>query len=261
MGLQERHPRLVIASIGGFGQTGPARARPGHDLGYCALAGTLATGARAPRGGAPSLPGVQLADIAGGALTGAFAIAAALFARERTGRGDWIDLSMTDAVLPFVLPAIAQHVQGVPVRPGDNLLTGKSPSYQLYTCADGGIIAFAPLEPQFQAIARPVLAEVSGGEVAWTTDGLAAAFRLLPRDAWVERLGMACVEPLLELDEVTPPTHRSRGTIRGESRARVAPPLPGPRGFVDAPAPALRADTAAALRAVGYDADQLNRED
>jgi len=259
--LRERFPRLIIASISGFGQDGPWRARPGHDLGYCALAGALSLAAR-DADGAPHVPGVQLADVAGGALTAAFAIAAALFQRERTGAGDWLDLSMTDAVLPFMATALADAAQGEGPGPGEGLLTGGSPLYAVYACQDDRLLAFAPIEPQFQAEARAVLAEVVGAPVELEREALRAAFRRLPRDAWVERLGQACVEPVLELAEVLAhPLHRARGTIRGEgARARVAPPLAGPRDFVLRPPPGLGEHTASALAEVGYDASALTAD-
>lgn len=256
--LRGRFPRLVIASISGFGQDGPWRARPGHDLGYCALAGALSLAARGSDG-APDVPGVQLADVAGGALTAAFAISAALFQRERTGAGDWLDLSMTDAVLPFLATALAEAAEASAPTPGGGLLTGGSPIYGVYACQDDRLLAFAPIEPQFQAEARAVLAEVTGAPVELERAALRHAFRQLPRDAWVERLGQACVEPVLELAEVlTHPLHRARGTIRGEgAQRRVAPPLAGPRDFVLQPAPALGQHTASALADVGYDASAL----
>ena len=258
--LRQRFPRLVIASISGFGQDGPHRERPGHDLGYCGLAGTLSTAARRDETGAPDVPGVQLADIAGGALTTAFGIAAALFRREVSGEGDWLDVSMTDAVLPFLVPALTQQATTGEVTPGDELLTGGSPSYRVYRCADGALLAFAPLEPQFQATAQAVLDDVAGESVPWTVEAISAVLATLTRDVWADKLGQACVEPVLELREgLTHPLHRHRGTIRGSGSAtRVAPPLAGPRGFVGAPAPALGADTTAALEAVGFDSSRLS---
>ena len=253
--LRARFPRLIIASISGFGQDGSHRHRPGHDLGYCGLAGALATATRREDTGIPDVPGIQLADIAGGALTSAFGIAAALFRRATTGEGDWLDVSMTDAVLPFLVPALTQHAAGSPVSPGAEALTGGSPSYQVYRCADGGLLAFAPIEPQFQAAAQAALDAVAGEPVPWTVEAIGSVIATLPRDDWAERMSQACVEPVLELSEVLAhPLHRHRGTIRGTGSAtRVAPPLAGPRDFVHAPAPALGADTASMLEAVGFD--------
>src|SRR5439155_13026851 len=93
--LAAANPKLVVCSISGFGQTGPYAQRAGHDLNYIALAGVLAmTGGVA--GGAPAMPGVQIADLAGGALWGATAILGALVGRDRTGKGAHLDISMTE---------------------------------------------------------------------------------------------------------------------------------------------------------------------
>ncbi|HWU90746.1 MAG TPA: CaiB/BaiF CoA-transferase family protein, partial [Kofleriaceae bacterium] len=98
--LAERNPKVVVCSISGFGQTGPYAHRAGHDLDYIGLAGVLAMGG--PAAGAPVMPGVQIADLAGGSLWGATAILAALFGRERTGRGAHLDISMTEGALALL---------------------------------------------------------------------------------------------------------------------------------------------------------------
>ena len=91
--------------------------------GCCGLAGSLSTATKHEGSGVPDIPGIQLADIAGGALTTAFGIAAALFRREVTGNGDWLDVSMTDSVLPFMVPALAQQATVGNVSPGGETLS------------------------------------------------------------------------------------------------------------------------------------------
>src|SRR5512138_1916676 len=88
--LAEVNPKIVVCSISGYGQTGPYAHRAGHDLDYIALAGVLAMGGTA--GGAPLMPGVQIADLAGGALWGATAILGALVGRHASGRGAHLDI-------------------------------------------------------------------------------------------------------------------------------------------------------------------------
>src|SRR5262249_34811283 len=83
--LLARNPRIIVCSISGYGQDGPYRDRAGHDLDYIALAGVL--GMSGPPDRAPQVPGVQIADIGGGALWAVVGVCAALFAREREGRG------------------------------------------------------------------------------------------------------------------------------------------------------------------------------
>ncbi len=103
--LHACNPRMVICSISGFGQDGPDRLRAGHDLNYLARAGVLSiTGAA---GGMPAIPGVQVADIGGGAQSAVIAILAALRRAEHTGEGSHCDVSMLDGVLSWMSPHIA----------------------------------------------------------------------------------------------------------------------------------------------------------
>lgn len=246
--LRRSHPRLVIASLTGFGQTGPWRDVPGHDLGYCALSGALSLGER--RDDLPAQPGLQVADIAGGSLTGALAIVAALFARERTGEGDWIDVSITEGTLALVAPYLAATAaQGRPPRPGAEALTGALPNYRLYRCADGGVVALAALEPKFwEAFQRAV-----GEEVPLEHDAVARVISRRPRDEWAELLREACGVAVLELNEVEAhPLHRARRAVVGEgSHVRVRPPFAGAEAVPLQPVPALGEHTEAILAEAG----------
>ena len=103
--LRRRFPTLVICSLTGFGQDGPQKDRPGHDLGFQALAGALSMAAR--RDGVVDVPGVQIADVGGGALTAALRIVAALLERTKTGQGTWLDVAMVEGTLAMVAPHFA----------------------------------------------------------------------------------------------------------------------------------------------------------
>jgi alpha-methylacyl-CoA racemase len=233
--LRQRFPRLIIASISGFGQDGPMRDAPGHDLGYRALAGSLSVGPR-DDDGLPGMPGLQVADIAGGSMTGAMAIAAALYGRERTGEGDWLDISMTESVMALAsLEIAATAVGGQRPAPGQTALTGGSPFYRLYRCADGGVIAFAALEPKFQQ----ALCAAVGRQVEMSEHALAALFATRDRDEWASLLEDACVNPMLELDELAEhPQHRHRRSLVGEGAGlRVRPPFAGSEAMMRLPAP------------------------
>jgi alpha-methylacyl-CoA racemase len=247
--LQARFPRLVIASISGFGQTGPLRSLPGHDLGYVGLTGGLSLGARPD--GAPDVPGVQVADMAGGALTAALRITAALLLRTRTGQGSWLDISLTEGVLPLMVPALAQtahHGQSPP--PGADALTGGLGAYRVYRCRDGGLLAVAAVEAHFQA----ALADGLGIDGVLTREAIAAALLSDTRDAWSARLAGACVTPVLDPVEVlSHPLHRERGAIRGDGqRARVVPPVGGGAPWLHAAAPTLGEHTAEVLAEIGW---------
>ena len=116
--LTARNPRLVYASISGFGQTGPMRAQPAYDIIVQALTGLMSiTGDPA---GPPTLVGESIGDLAAG-LFGSWAILAALYQRERTGTGCRIDLAMFDALLSMMPIATTRYLATgkVPERVGN----------------------------------------------------------------------------------------------------------------------------------------------
>ena len=252
--LMERHPRLVIASITGFGQDGPYRERAGHDLGFQALAGMLSLGKR--EGGVPSVPSVPVADIGGGALTAAMRICAALYDRERTGRGCWLDVSMTEGALAMMAPVVAgSAASGQNPVPGGDVLTGSEPKYRTYLCKDGGLLAVAPLEPKFWL----ALCDAVGRTVPSEHAELEVLFASRDRDDWVELLHAACCEPVLEpLELADHPQHRARKSVTGQgSTIRVSHPVPGGDESACRESPGLGEHTALALGRVGFDPSQL----
>ena len=217
--LLERFPRLVVCALSGYGQEGEERLRAGHDLGYQARAGLLGLGGQ---GGAPAMPGGQVADI-GGAWVAVAGILAALLARATTGRGQAVDVSLVEATTSFAALQLGAVLHGgaAPVR-GQEPLDGGLPSYGLYRTADGRWLAVAAMEPHFfralcQRLGLPDLtAEAySGGAPAEAvrrrlTDIFASAS--LPD--WEARLtGLdACVEPVRDVAEVPGDAHlRARG--------------------------------------------------
>ncbi|HLU65117.1 MAG TPA: CaiB/BaiF CoA-transferase family protein [Kofleriaceae bacterium] len=221
--LSQANPRLVLCSISGYGQTGPYVERAGHDLGYIGLAGVLAMGGA--RGGAPAMPGVQIADLAGGALWGLSAVLAALVGRERTGRGAQLDISMTEGALALLAAELGNLDAGgeVPTR-GTATLNGGLACYGVYRTADDRYLAVGALEPKFwsafnQAIGRKVdLSELVAPperqeEVRAEVQAILAT---RTRDEWAEILAAhdCCVEPILEMDELAAhPLHRARGVF------------------------------------------------
>lgn len=125
--LSACNPRLIYASITGFGQTGPSRMRPAHDLSYQAMAGMVFGS-----GGAPAaMPEIPFGDLSS-ATFAAFAIAAALFGRERSGHGTAIDVSMTDGLVSWMAPYLVPHMSG-----DKAFEVFDEPAYGLFTCADG----------------------------------------------------------------------------------------------------------------------------
>jgi alpha-methylacyl-CoA racemase len=212
----------VIASLTGWGQTGPYAQLPGHDLGFLALAGMLAPSAGESD---PRVPRMQWGDLAAGGLTAALRIASAVYDRTRTGEGAWLDIAMLDGLVGLQQTQFAQLAAGAPPDP---YLTGGVPIYNLYRCADGRLVSLAALEPPFLAVLSRETSDLSA-------EGLAALFATAPRDAWVERLGGACVAPVLSLDEVA---KHPQIVARGLFSPGAAFPHP-PTGPVEGPVPEL----------------------
>jgi crotonobetainyl-CoA:carnitine CoA-transferase CaiB-like acyl-CoA transferase len=185
----------VYCSITGFGDDPRHRARAGHDVNYLGWAGVLADTS-------PTLPPVQIADLAAGALGAVTQILAALLERARTGAGPRIVVSMTHRSHDLV----AHRLGGEPVP---RLLTGGLACYRLYETADGGFLTVGALEPKFFArlaalLGRPDLADRQYDENQEAlADELAAIFAGRSRDAWLEHLGDedVCVGPVFTREE------------------------------------------------------------
>jgi alpha-methylacyl-CoA racemase len=256
--LMKEFPRLVICSITGFGQTGPLRGLPGHDLGYQAVSGALSLGLR--RAGVPGVPGMLVSDLAGGALTASMRICAALFERERTGLGGWLDVSMTEGTLAMMAPLVASmDASGENPAPGGELLSGGAAQYRVYVCRDGRSLAVAPLEPKFWATFHAAVSGEVGESVEQDSVQLAKVFAMRDRDEWARLLDLACCSPVLELDELVDfPQHRVREAVsRKNGTIRVSHPLPGGAGTAHLVSPGLGEHTAESLHRVGFNPDRL----
>jgi len=146
--LRGVNPRLIYCSITGWGQNGPKADTAAHDLNYMAETGLL--GLTCGSDGAPVLPPVLAADLAGGALPAVVNILLALRRRDRSGEGAYLDISMADNLLPLVYWGLGEgFATGQWPSAGDALVTGGTPRYQIYRTADGRYLAAAPLEDKF----------------------------------------------------------------------------------------------------------------
>ncbi|MCB9728329.1 MAG: CoA transferase [Deltaproteobacteria bacterium] len=270
--LAAEHPGLIYCAISGYGQDGPYRDRAGHDLNYIALAGVL--GLAGPPDAAPTLPPVQIADVGGGGLQALVGILVALHARNASGRGRFIDASMTDGALSFLQMAMAGALGGgaSPPARGADTLTGGQPCYGVYETQDGGFMSLAALEPKFwkafcEAVERPdLLGSQFGGpaQSERTRAEIAAIFGGRPRAEWEAIFAAtdACCEPVLRPDELADhPLHAARqATIEDAAgHVRLRTPLRPRDAAPPAPAPALGADTRAVLRELGCDEATLER--
>lgn len=146
--LRRINPRLVYASLTGYGQDGPYRDWAGHDMNYLSIAGIMDQVGTA--GGAPAQANVQIADLAGGALTTAVAILAAVIGARSSGAGTHVDAAMMDGSLALQVLSLSEIRAGNKApRRGEGLLSGALPNYSVYRCRDGKYLAVGALEPKF----------------------------------------------------------------------------------------------------------------
>ena len=208
--LKEINPRIIYCAITGYGQDGPYRNLVGHNVNYIATAGAL--GLIGEKDRKPQMPLNLLADFAGGGMHGAIGILAALIARERTGRGQFVDIAMTDGVVSLLSEAMSQYFYTgkIPER-GTTILGGAYPQMNVYECKDGRYISIASAEPWFfanlcRATGRPDFIPFPWDEAKREEifDHLNRTFKTKPRDEWVETLRQTdtCVAPVYSLDEL-----------------------------------------------------------
>ncbi|MGB0120513.1 MAG: CoA transferase [Solirubrobacterales bacterium] len=205
--LIEVNPGLVYCAITGYGQDGPNRDRAGHDINYLGSTGLLDMTGQAD--GPPVQPGAQIGDLGGGAMTAAFGVMTALFAKQRTGKGQMVDISMTDGAMSWLAMVAGQHFADgkVPGR-GASILNGGVCCYLTYEAADGWVSCGA-LEPKFwqefcRGVDRPQLVEHQfdpPGSPGWEL--VAEVFRSKTRDEWKAFNDQhdCCIEPILDVGE------------------------------------------------------------
>jgi crotonobetainyl-CoA:carnitine CoA-transferase CaiB-like acyl-CoA transferase len=142
------NPKIIYCAITGYGQNGPFRDRVGHDVNYLSYAGVLDLIGEKDR--PPSIPGVQIADIAGGGMNAAIGILLALFARQQTGKGQYIDVSMTDGMVGFLPAALFfRQLTGQEPRRADGLLSHRYACYNTYETAEGRYLSIGAVENRF----------------------------------------------------------------------------------------------------------------
>lgn len=208
--VSKLNPRIIYCSLTGYGQDGPYRDLPGHDPNYISVAGAL--GIIGEASGRPVLPSNLLADMGGGGMHAAVGVLAALMARERTGRGQYVDLAMTDGVVSLLsAEASLYFLTGIVPRPGKALTTGLVPYINVYETKDGRYITVACLEPQFWENLCRVLGRedfvpyqhAEGEKREEIFSFFRETFLTKTRDEWFELLREKeiCIAPVYTLDE------------------------------------------------------------
>ncbi len=272
--LQRINPRLVYCAISGYGADGILAHKAGHDVNYLALNGVLSYSGK----DSPTMAGVQIADVGGGGLLAAFSIMAALFARERLGRGQFVDISMTDGAFAWNCLRWGKFIADgkVPV-PGDDVLNHGLACYNIYRTRDGRHMSLGALEPQFwksfcQSAGRPQwdtpLYFEPGAHQKELIESVSEFFRQKSLAEWVEHFKDAdcCCEPVLNIEEVIESelmkgramvvdlVHESWGAYK---QLGIAPKLSLTPGSLTSHAPGLGEHTRPILEQLGYSAAKI----
>jgi len=261
------NPRLVQVALTGYG---PDDARAGHDINFVSEAGLLSLNGENPD--RPVVPGAQVADLSG-ALWAVVAVLAALHERERSGRGQVYDVSLSaSALTTLAIPAAAYAVDGRVPTAGAEWFNGGLAAYDVYRCADGKHIAVGALEPQFftalcAALDEPSLEplHLDPERQRELREQLTEIFAGRTRDEWAAYFdGVdACVTPVLDVAEAmhASPVVRDVELRDGTTMRQAGLPLTwsgADPAEAPGPAPSLGEHTAALLAELGYDRERAN---
>jgi len=272
--LQSLNPRLVYCAISGYGADGVFAHKAGHDVNYLALNGVLSYSGK----DSPTMAGVQIADVGGGGLLAAFAIVAALFARERNGRGQFVDISMTDGAFAWNCLRWGKFIaDGKVPAPADDVLNHGLACYNVYRTRDGRHMSLGALEPQFwksfcQRAGRPQwdtpMYFEPGAHQKELIESVSEFFLQKSLAQWVEHFKGAdcCCEPVLNLEEamesdlmkgrsmVVDLVHESWGAYK---QLGIAPKLSLTPGSLTTHAPELGQHTRQILEQLGYSVEKI----
>ena len=278
------NPRLVYCSLSGFGQDGPYRSYPAHDMNYLSLAGVLGLIGEADR--KPAIPLNLVADYAGASMHGALGIVLALFARERTGRGQHVDVAYLDTSVSLLAATPNMRFffsDGLAPRRGEGFLGGSYPYYAIYETRDGKLLTIGCTEPWLwnnfcKAIGRPDLerfarkpdqfVRAANAEEEAARREVETIIKTRDRDEWYELLVRAdvCVGKVYDVEEmVRDPqlTHRemivdvqhpTHGRVR---EVGIAIKLSDTPGAIRSAAPMPNEHTEAVLAGLGLPAAEI----
>ncbi len=266
----KRNPKLVYGRMTGWGQTGPLAHAAGHDLNYIAITGAVGSMGRADQ--KPPIPLNLVGDFGGGALYLAMGVCAALVESGRSGKGQVIDVAMSDGAASLMTMFYGFRASGMwSDKRYDNMLDGGAHFYDTYETKDGKYVSLGSIEPQFYALLREKAAltdadfDAQHDKSKWPAlkAKVAAAIRTKTRDEWdALMLGTdVCYAPVLSLDEAPKHPHNVARetflTIDGVVQPAPAPRFSRTASKVHGPAPQIGADNDSALADWGFSADAV----
>src|SRR6266550_5062672 len=282
--IRALNPRIVYCSLSGFGQDGPYRDYPAHDMNYLSLAGVL--NLIGEPGRKPVIPLNLVADYAGASLHGALGIVLALFARERTGRGQHVDVAYLDTSVSLLAATPNMRFffsDGIAPRRGEGFLGGSYPYYAIYETRDGKLLTIGCTEPWLwenfcKAIERPELARfartndqfvrAANAEEEAARREIEAIIRTRDRDEWFTLLTKAdvCVGKVYDVEEMVrdPQLNHRRMIVDVEhpkfgkvKQFGIAIKLSDTPGSVRSAAPTSGEQTEDVLKSLGLTAESI----
>ena len=273
--LKAVNPRLIYCAITGYGQTGPYKARAGHDNNYLALAGMMSYTGRRDSG--PTALGAQIADIGGGSFGALTGILAAVIQRGQTGVGQAVDISMFDKAVAWQSHIASAYLIGDETPERERLPLNGGGIYDFYETKDGRYLSVGSLEPKFwqgfcRAIGRPDLI-APGLDLDLTMQRQAKAeVRVVLKEKtlaeWTAVFAEldVCVEPVQTIPEmVEHPQTQERGLIvnvpkpDGTYQRQVGSPFQFSSGKAEYKwvGPAVGSHTAEVLVEAGFRAEEI----
>lgn len=274
--LMVHNQKLIYTRMSGFGQVGPMSKAAGHDINYVATSGVLSClGLKEPQG-KPAPPANLLADYAGGGLTGAFGILAAIIERNKSGKGQVIDANLVEgtayvssAVYMTRLPEkiISQVAWPAKDKRGENLLDGGAPFYQTYRTKDNKFMAVGSLEPQFYSAFMKGMELNESNYNPMDYDSWPAfekefqdIFLTKTQDEWTAIFTPldCCVTPVVDIDKAWDFAHnKERGSFLPNKTPRPAPLLERTPGIPDLTEPRFGQHTQEVLQELGYKEEEI----
>lgn len=263
-----RNPKLVYGRMTGWGQTGPLAEAAGHDINYIAITGALH--AIGPKNGKPVPPLNLTGDFGGGALYLAFGVVCALLEAQKSGKGQVIDVAMTDGAASLMTMFYAMIASGMwKDERASNLLDSGAHFYDTYETKDGKFVALGSIEPQFYkelmektGITDPAFA-AQMDRTAWPSlkEKLAAVIKTKTRDEWdaIMQGSDVCYAPVMSIAEAPKHPHNAARKTFIELDG-IVQPAPAPRfsrTVAEVQGPPEGADNNAALAAWGFSQGEI----